>query len=118
MSHEFKRAAHGSAVRGAAKANARCFGRDSLRRESIARHDADAGRAHVADKSRARPRLRERNPQVKAGRIGANAAWRQDLAQDRICEPLALYRFAAHRRKQRFACAVDDPAGGERDGDG
>ena len=118
MGHEFERAAHGSAVRGTAKANARRFRRDSLRRKCVARHDADAGRTHVADKSGARPWLRERHPQVKTDRIGANAARRQDLAQDRICEPLALHRFPPYCRKQRFAGAVDDPAGGERDGIG
>src|SRR5260370_14286795 len=106
MSHEFKPAAHGSAVRGAAKANARRFGRDSLRRESVARHHPDTGRAHVPDQSGTRPTLPRGHPQVKADRLGANAAWRQDLARDRICEPLPLRRVPAHRSEPRFAPSV------------
>ena len=65
----------------------------------------------MADKRRPGPGLRQRHPKVKADRIGAEAAPRQDCGG----EPLPLHRFLPHRRQQRIGGAIGDPARRQRD---
>jgi len=77
MRHEFERATHGGTVGGSAEADAHGFGRRSVGDESIAGNDAHTGRSSVANKRRAGPRLRQRQPKVEADRNGAVAMARQ-----------------------------------------
>ena len=98
VGHEFERAAHRRPVGRAAEADAHGFRRRAVGGEGVARHDPNAGRAHMADERRAGPRLRQRQPEMKAERIGAVASGGR-IACASACRSIV----SAHGRKSASA---------------
>src|SRR5579863_995919 len=76
--HELQRAAHGQTVGGPAEAHTNGLRRCPVRSEGITRDYTNAGRAGVANESRAGPRLRQRQPEVETDRVGAVGPCRED----------------------------------------
>ena len=77
MCHEFQCALDRGPIGGAAKTDANSLGRHTVDHKRIAGNDAHTGRSSVANKRRAGPRLRQRQPKVEADRNGAVAMARQ-----------------------------------------